>query len=299
MRRAFFLLALICAAIVAPAAAQQTVPPFRFGEQPVVEIPNIVNVMLAEPYLVNFWTFGDSSGGIPGVTGPFPSNQAQDSVASATAPTISPSPVPLNASTPTASPWPQAGAVGMVQDGSTAAMLTNPGAGAVFGSNNQNFVPATSGLLSELCNLNAGGACNQNFSIFCAVEFENLTGNYWFDADSSGTGLALGANMANGALMYLNGTLFDNFAEVASGIPYDWLYSFKASGTVSTLYLNGVKAEAVASPAPNITANSVTYFGSYYGGTNGLNGRLQDCALLDTDLQPSDAMTLHLALGWW
>jgi hypothetical protein len=291
MRKAFLALMLVCAAIVGPAIAQQVVPPYRYGEQPVVLIPNIDNVILGELGLVHYWGFEDGPGGTPSPC----ATQLADLVTQDTVATVTPSPVPLNCSTPVASPYPYLNQTGMVQDGSTAAEVTNGVAGQ-----GQWFTPASLGILSNLCNNNAGGTCTNAFSIGCIVLGGNLSsGSYFFSADGTTGGLALGASLSSGLILNDRGSFIAGFAMFASGHPYDILYTFNPTGNVSLLYLDGVLAESVSSPAPQVSPNSNTYFGSETGSAGGWNGRISKCRLFNDTETAAEARAQYAATGFW
>lgn len=297
LRRAFSWLILIPVAVAVfglfdIADGQQVVPPYRYGEQPVVEIPNIDALVEAEAGLVHYWTFGDSPGG----TTPGPcATQVADSVALDANASVTPSPVPLNCSTPTASPYPYQGATGLVQDGSTMVELTNQ----VLGLQGQWFTPASAGLLSSLCNANAGGSCNHPFTVACIVEAGNLANaSYFFSDDGTTTGLAFGASMANGLIVLDRGTAIQTFAPLAAGHPYFVTYTFDGT-SLSSVYLNGVLALATTSPLPQASANSVTYFGSETGAAGGWNGRMGKCQLQNVAITAADVRAQYLASGFW
>lgn len=283
------------------ADAQQApvaVPPYRYGTQPVVLIPNVDNFILNEIGLHNYWNFGDSPcGGSSGCTpGPCATQLADlsgnDSQASPT-----PSPVPLDCSTPTASPYPYLGATGLVQDGTTMAELTNNA--GTQGLQGQWFTPAVTGIMSNLCNNNAGGSCTNSFTVGCVVEGGNTTyPGYFFSADGTGTGLALGASASGGVIVNVRGVPIANFAMFASGHPYVLEYQFTAPN-VSTLFLDGVQAMATTSPVPQVSPNSVTYFGSLTGSSGGWNGRMGKCWTYDNAAGAADARAIYNTTGFW
>lgn len=298
MRKALAWLAIAAAFVVlygrdVSAQVSPPVPSYRYGEQPVVFIPNIDNWVLTETALAHYWNFSDSPGGT--TPGPCPSTMAdlvaQDTVASAT-----PSAVPLNVSTPTPGPIPVCGATSMVQDGSTAAELTN----TIAAAQGQWFSPATAGILSNLCNANAGGSCVNDFSVECVVDPGNIaSASYFFSADGTTNGLAIGASFANGLILLDRGVAIQNFALTASGHPYDILYTFAHATSTSTVYMNGVEADAVTSPVPQASANSVTYFGSETGAAAGWNGRIEKCGLYNAALTAAQARAHYNATGLW
>jgi len=297
VRKAFVWLTIIAAFFVAygrDVQAQNVVPPYRYGEQPVVLIPNIDNVALGELNLLNYWQFGDSPcGGTVGCTpGPCPSTIA-DLVASDTVAATTPSPVPLV--TPVFTPGPPCGATGMVQDGTTAVEFTN----GVLGVQGQWFSPATAGLLSKVCNNNAGGSCNLPFTIACVVDAGNISSAaYYFSADGTTTGLALGASFANGLILLDRGTAIQNFAMVASDLPYFVAYTFDGTSK-SSVYLNGVLALATTSPLPQVSPNSVSYFGSETGAAGGWNGRIEKCQLRNDAATAADIRYQYNSTGFW
>jgi len=264
--------------------------PFRYSESPVIVIPNIDGVICGDTTVTHYWKFADSP--TSSTPGPAPTQLGDSASGCASA---LPSPVPLNASTPTASPWPIIGDPGMVADGTTSAELTN-GVGALQG---QFFTIAGSGLFSTACNANAGGSCTADFSLECIVDPSGLTAttSYFFDADGTASGFGLGLNASTGPVINLNGTAVTSFAESSSAVPYVIAYSYAASGQVSTLYVNGVQAETIASPAPQASVNSITYFGSKTGAAGGWNGRLEKCALRNVQMTPAIARSDYLSTG--
>jgi len=298
VRKAFVWLAIVSLwfSFAAATLAQQAVPAYRYGTQPAVLIPNIDNLWLNEAGLVHYWNFGDSPcGGTSGCTPGPCATQLADLVSQDTVAVVTPSPVPLNCSSPTASPYPYLGATGMVQDGTTAVELTNQ----VLGLQGQWFTPASAGILSTLCNNNAGGSCNQPFTISCVVDGGNLANPaYFFSADGTSSGLALGASQANGLIFNDRGTAIQGFAMFSSGLPYFVVYTFDGTST-SSVYLNGVLALATTSPIPQVSPNSQTYFGSLTGSSGGWNGRDEKCALLDVADTPSDIRWLYNSTGLW
>jgi hypothetical protein len=294
MRKAFLLLAMIAGFLVAPAMAQQIVAPYRYGSQPVVLIPNIDNWILGESGLLHYWPLSDSAGGA--TPGPC-ATQLVDSVAADTVTTVTPSPVPLNCSSPVPSPYPFLGVTGLVQDGTTATELTN-GVGSLQG---QWFTPAQAGLFSTICNANAGGSCSADFSVFCIVNpgYQNVGGsNYFFSADGTASGLQLGLG-TNGLIVGLNGTALSSFSRVSSGVPYVVLYTYTNATATSSLYVDGVLAVTSASPKPQASVNSITYFGSQTGAANGWNGRLEKCAIFGDSEPASQARAQYFATGFW
>ncbi len=289
----------------ARAQVANTVPPFRYQEQPTVEIPNVYYVLLNYTSLANLWTFGDSPcGGSSGCTpGPM-ATQLADSVGLDTVASPSPSPVPLNVSSPTASPWPYCGNVGLVQDGSTSCEVDNQqycGSGC-SPKNGEFFSTSVTGVYSELCNSNAGAGCTNAFSVLCIVMPQSIpyTNQVFYSGDGTG-GLQFGDSLTTGLTVTIGATTLPEFFTMASGVPYVILYTFNPSDSPNTshLYVDQTTVAAFASPTPAASPNSTTYFGAKANGSFGFNGRLQYCADFDAELARSDAEAIYLATGFW
>lgn len=266
--------------------------PFRYSETPVIMVPNIDNYVLASanPQFTHYWEMTDTGGGAT----PEPCSTAlADAILYGG--TAVPSPVPLACSSPTASPFPFLGDPGIVKDGSNSIEFTN----GIGGLQGQWLTPASTGILSTLCNNNAGGSCNQAFSLGCVIDANELTSaSYFFSADGTTTGLALGASFANGVILNDRGTLIDNFVDFGSGVAYLVEYTFNPTGNVSSLYVNGVLAEATSSPVPQVSPNSVTYFGSETGSAGGWNGRIHKCWTANDTEPSSSARWMFMATGF-
>lgn len=265
--------------------------PFRYSQQPVVMVPNIDNVVLANVQMTHYWEFTDTGGG----TTPQPcQTQLADAIINGSTPV--PSPVPVNCSSPTASPFPFLGDPGIVKDGSNSIEFTN----GVSGFQGQWLTPASVGILSNLCNGNAGGSCVDAFSIGCVVDANELTGpSYFFSADGTTTGLAIGASFSSGMILNDRGSLLNSFVEFGSGVPYIVEYTFNPTGNISDLYVNGVLAEATSSPIPQVSPNSVTYFGSETGSAGGWNGRIHKCWTANDTESAAAARALFTATGFF
>ena len=212
------------------------------------------------------------------------------------------SPVPLPTSSSSPGPL-TCGSTPIIHDGTYPIQLANT---SVQAPSNSFFLVFPQSVVAALCN---GSPCTNALTLGCTLATNaqssnfavSASGEHIFNIDSNGSHLALAvlANASGGQQLTALGFAVGSSYSVdiaATGTPYQIVYSFDGT-TTSDFYVNGVLA-GTNSQKPAQSGGGVGAFGAYEGGSNGFNGRMEDCFDLDTTaLTAAQIQALYLVSG--